>query len=87
MKLYPYQQLTFDSPLIKRAHEIVNDLILEYGIHVWVDLEQSAYQIKPLVGAEPETAYCITGIRYCLGEIKFETINELRRALQNKAFL
>lgn len=80
--------MDYDSPLIKRAQEIITDLTLEYGVWVWIDFEQGSYQITPgLFDDQPDTIHCITGMRYCLGEHKFETIRELRKALENKAFL
>lgn len=88
MKFSPTQQMHFNDPLIKRAYEIINDLILEYGVYIWVDLEQSTCQISPsLFDDQPDIVHYITAIRYCVGEHKFETISELRKSLINKAFL
>jgi len=77
------------DPLIIRAHEIVNDLILEYGVPIVVNLETSCYHIPSAMweGISSETVTFISGVQYCVGEHTFETIRELRKALENKAFM
>jgi hypothetical protein len=76
-----------EDAMIKRAHEIVTDLILEHGVEITVSLETSYYTVASILGEEPDMINFISGIKYHIGEHTFETIRELRKALENKAFM
>lgn len=79
-----------DNPLLQRAEEIVRDLILEYGIPIEVQTAHTTRKEKRSSyehGNYEQKYITLTEINYVVGEQKFENIKNLRKALNNIAFM
>lgn len=87
MKIPKEWDVDSNDPLFTRAQEILDDLYLEYGVPIVMWLEESTYTVPPLIGEEPEVINYVNRLYYRIGDHEFETIRELRKALENKAFM
>lgn len=75
------------DPLIKRAEEMLVDVMLEYGILARMEFSYRMISIWETAFSEFSYRQEIDTIQFTVMEHTFETIKDLRAALNNKAFL
>lgn len=73
--------------LIKRAEEMLTDVMLEYGIMAHMEVNYRIISIYDAAFKEFTYRQEIDTIQFAIMEHTFETIKDLRTALNNKAFL
>jgi hypothetical protein len=73
MKIPAHIYMHESSPTVERWQFAADNLSMETGIFVEVKYESS-------VG-------CMTRIYFVIGDHQFDSLNEVKRALENKAFL
>lgn len=73
--------------LVSRAQEMLTDIMLEYGIMARMELNYRMVSIWDDVFKDFSYRHEIDTIQFSVMEHTFETIKDLRTALNNKAFL
>ena len=73
--------------LITRAQEMLTDIMLEYGVMAQMELNYRTVSIWNDVSKDFTYRHEIDTIQFNVMDHTFETIKDLRTALNNKAFL